>query len=199
MAHIETNNNQPGILGLLFYKGPTGKALSSLAQTLLHGPSELSSGERELIAAHVSKLNECEFCFESHAAAANAHFGDRGERLNCMINGEAHESLSDKMNALLAIAGKVQRSGKQVTPEDIQTAKKHGASDEEIHDCILIAAAFCMYNRYVDGLGTIPAHESEYPEMGKRMAKKGYKYPPLFLRSFVLRMIEKKRAQSLKQ
>lgn len=197
MAHIETNNSQPGILGLLFYKGPTGKALSTLAHTLLHGPSGLSSGERELIAAHVSKLNECEFCFESHGAAASAHFGDGGKHLNCLIEGVNDEKLSEKVKALLLIAGKVQRGGKNVSPEDVELAKKHGASDEDVHDTVLIAAAFCMYNRYVDGLGTIPANKDEYPAMGERLAKKGYKYPPLFLRSFVLKMIERKSSKNL--
>ena len=85
MTYIKTGINQPGIVELLFYKGPSGKALSQLAHALLHGPSGLSSGERELIASYVSKLNDCEFCHESHGAAVNAHFHDNGHIVSCVI------------------------------------------------------------------------------------------------------------------
>ncbi len=191
MAYINTGVNQPGIIGLLFYKGSTGKALSDLAHTLLLGPSELTSGERELIASYVSKLNNCDFCHDSHTAAANAHLGDGGNTVSCIIDNLNEAPVSDKMKALLKIAAKVQKSGREVRAEDVEMAKKAGASDQDVHDTVLIAAAFCMFNRYVDGLGTIPADTDEYSEMGQRMAK-GYKYPPKFLRRFIVKMMNKK-------
>ncbi|MBN2347736.1 MAG: carboxymuconolactone decarboxylase family protein [Bacteroidales bacterium] len=193
MTYIKTNISQPGIVELLFYKGPTGKALSKLAHTLLHGPSRLSPGERELIASFVSSLNNCEFCYESHSASASVHLNDNGNAANFMKINIAEAPVTDKMKALLTIAGKVQKSGKEVKPEHIEAAKALGATDEEIHDTVLIAAAFCMYNRYVDGLGTnLPASKDEYLDMGKRMANTGYKYPPLFLRKYVIRLMNKK-------
>jgi uncharacterized peroxidase-related enzyme len=192
MTYIRTGIRQPGIVELLFYKGSTGKALSNLAQALLHGPSTLTPGERELIASHVSDLNKCEFCHESHNASANVHFNDGGLITGLVKSGIETAPVSEKMKILLKIAGKVQKSGREVTPELIEDARREGATDEEIHDTVLIAAAFCMYNRYVDGLGTnLPASKSDYLAMGKRMAKTGYKYPPLFLRKFVLRMMKK--------
>ena len=193
MTYINTGINQPGIVELLFYKGPTGKALSNLAHTLLHGPSGLTSGERELIASYVSKLNDCEFCHLSHSAAASEHLNDQGETVRCMVENLNEAPVSLKMKALLDIAGKVQQSGRAVMVEDIDQAKENGATDEDLHDTVLIAAAFCMYNRYVDGLGTIPAEDDDYPDIGKRLAKKGYKYPPLFLRKFVIRMMNRSR------
>jgi uncharacterized peroxidase-related enzyme len=192
MTHISTGINMPGIVELLFYKGSTGKALSNLAHTLLHGPSSLSSGERELIAAYVSRLNNCEFCHESHAAAANTHLNDKGATIKSILESVDHSPVSAKMKALLKIAAKVQKSGREVTPQDISHAKEHGATDEEIHDTVLIAAAFCMYNRYVDGLSTnLPKTKDEYVPMGERLANKGYKYPPLFLRKFVIWMMHR--------
>jgi uncharacterized peroxidase-related enzyme len=192
MTYIKTDIQKPGIVELLFYKGPTGKALSKLAQTLLHGPSPLSQGERELIASYVSNLNNCEFCHESHSASANFHFNDNGKIVNVVKSDPGKAPISEKMKALLSIAAKVQKGGREVTPENIEAARQEGASDEEIHDTVLIAAAFCMYNRYVDGLGTnLPGLKSDYLDMGKRMATKGYKYPPLFLRKFVIRMMNK--------
>lgn len=192
MTYIKSGVDQPGIVELLFYKGPTGKALSNLAHTLLHGPSQLSSGERELIASYVSNLNNCEFCYRSHSASANAHLNDHGETVRCMVKNPNEAPVSEKMKALLAIAGKVKQSGRAVMQEDIDRAREKGATDEDVHDTVLIAAAFCMYNRYVDGLGTRPAADDEYPDIGKRLAKKGYKYPPLFLRKFVIWMMNRK-------
>lgn len=192
MTYIKTGIDQPGIVELLFYKGPTGKALSNLAETLLRGPSDLTSGERELIASYVSNLNDCEFCHESHSAAANAHLGDEGKTVSCVKSDLENAPVSEKMKALLKIAGKVQKSGREVKDQDILIAKNAGASDQDIHDTVLIAAAFCMYNRYVDGLGTgLPKSKDEYPDMGIRLARKGYKYPPLFLRKYVIRMMNK--------
>ena len=195
MAFITTGVNQPGIIGLLFYKGSTGKALSNLAETILRGPSGLTSGERELIASYVSKLNDCSFCHDSHSAAASAHLGDNGNTVNCAVTNINDAPVSDKMKALLKIAARVQKSGKEVSIFDIESARKAGASDQDIHDAVLVAAAFCMFNRYVDGLGTTVARDDEYPEMGERLAKKGYKYPPLFMRKFVVRMMNKKASQ----
>jgi uncharacterized peroxidase-related enzyme len=191
MAHINTGIKQPGIVELLFYKNSTGNALSNLANTLLIETSPLSSGERELIASYVSYLNECEFCHLSHSAAANAHLGDNGKTISCIIENIDTTNISEKLKQLLKIAGKVQKSGKLVTKEDIEVAKLSGATDEEIHDAVLIAAAFCMFNRYVDGLGTTPARKEEYAEMGRRMAK-GYKMPPNFLKKFILKMMNRK-------
>ncbi len=195
MTYITTGVNQPGIIELLFYKGSTGKALSNLAETLLRGPSGLTSGERELIASYVSKLNDCNFCHDSHSAAANAHLGDHGNTVSCVVSNVNNAPVSDKMKALLKIAARVQKSGREVTVRDIEFAKKAGATDEDIHDTVLIAAAFCMFNRYVDGLGTTPAQKDEYPAMGDRLAKKGYKYPPLFLRKFIVSRLNKQSAK----
>jgi alkylhydroperoxidase/carboxymuconolactone decarboxylase family protein YurZ len=83
--------------------------------------------------------------------------------------------ISDKLKSLLVIAGKVQKGGENVTSEDVERARSAGATDKEIHDAVLIAAAFCMFNRYVDGLATWqPQDPQEYREMGELMAKVGY-------------------------
>jgi uncharacterized peroxidase-related enzyme len=191
MAYINTGIKQPGIVELLFYKNVTGNALSNLANALLIETSPLSSGERELIASYVSYLNECEFCHLSHSAAANVHLGDNGKTISCIIENIDTANITDKLKKLLRIAGKVQKSGKLIKEEDIDDAKSSGATDEEIHDTVLIAAAFCMFNRYVDGLGTTPAKKEDYMEMGKRMSK-GYKMPPNFLKKIILKLMNKK-------
>src|SRR5205807_9034860 len=84
-------------------------------------------------------------------------------------------AISDKLKSLLVIAAKVQKGGKHVTSADIEAARAQGATDMEIHDTVLIAAAFCMYNRYVDGLDTLePDDPSEYGAMAELIVGHGY-------------------------
>lgn len=90
----------------------------------------------------------------------------------------ATAEVSPKLKALLNIAGKVQQDGKLVTAGDVAAARKEGATDLEIHDTVLIAAAFSMYNRYVDGLGTLqPTDPGMYTQMGQQLAELGYRTP----------------------
>jgi uncharacterized peroxidase-related enzyme len=176
MAHIKLLNEElPGIVGLLNYRPETARPLLDLAETLLRGPSSLTSGEREIIAASVSYKNDCHFCHTSHAAAAAAHLGSDLGLIDEIKAGLPNTRISDKLRALLNIAHQVQKGGKDVTEDDISEARKQGATDQEIHDTVLIASAFCMYNRYVDGLGTwAPKPNEAYKEMGERMAHVGY-------------------------
>jgi len=177
MAYINVPEGVPGIRSLVLFRPETGKPLYQLAQVLLREDSPLSPAERELIAAHVSSRNNCRFCMESHAAAARCLYGDDKQVVDQVLGDPDLADLSPKMKALLHIAGKVRLSGKEVTPEDIAAARDQGAGDREIHDTVLIAAAFCMFNRYVDGLASwTPTDPAAYEEMGRRMAK-GYVLP----------------------
>ena len=96
------------------------------------------------------------------------------------------------MQALLVISSQTPKGGKHVTTESVALAKAAGATDEDIHDTVLITAAFYMYNRYVDGLGTRISAEEDYKEMGFRLSTKGYKFPPKFLYWLVRRILNKK-------
>lgn len=175
MAHIKLQEGLPGIVGPLTFSPDTAQPLLALAELLLRGPNTLTSAEREMIAAHVSYRNECNFCHLSHSAAAAAHLGGNYDLVECIKVSPETAEISDKMKALLNIAGKVQKDGKLVTSEDVSRARVQGATDKEIHDTVLIAAAFCMYNRYVDGLDTPqPLEREAYKEMGERMAHQGY-------------------------
>ncbi|MEU8269855.1 peroxidase-related enzyme [Sphaerisporangium sp. NPDC049002] len=175
MPHIELGNDAPGIRGLMRYRPETGRVLSDLAETLLRDDNTLSRGERELIASYVSTLNQCKFCSASHKAFAAAQLPGGAETVAHACSDVDTAPVSDKMKALLHIAGAVQRLGTEVTEDHVAAARKAGATDVEIHDTVLIAAAFCMYNRYVDGLGTYaPEDPAAYAQMAEQIVTDGY-------------------------
>jgi uncharacterized peroxidase-related enzyme len=178
MAHIKLPENVPGIRGPMLFSPETTKPLRDFVEVLLRGPNSLPPAEREMIATYVSSQNDCHYCQHTHGAAAAEHLGGNYELIDQLKRDYASAPVSDKLKALLGIAGKVQQGGKYVTTEDVERARAKGATDKEIHATVLIAAAFCMFNRYVDGLATWQPHDAEmYREMGKRLASSGYTVP----------------------
>ncbi|HEY6634787.1 MAG TPA: peroxidase-related enzyme [Acidimicrobiia bacterium] len=175
MPHIELTTDTPGIRSLFLYRPETGRPLTELAEVLLRGDSTLTRGERELIAAYVSRLNDCDFCAWSHGAFA-AHQLEDGDDVVAAVHADADSApVSEKVRTLLRIAGKVQVSGLEVTVDDVTTARAAGASDMEIHDTVLIAAAFCMFNRYVDGLRVVtPEDPAAYDATAEMIVTAGY-------------------------
>jgi uncharacterized peroxidase-related enzyme len=178
MAHINVPEGVPGIRSLVMFRPESGQHLYALVQVLLRGESPLSEAERELIAAYVSSRNECKFCMSSHAAAARYLYKDKKEIVDLVLDEYQSAPISAKLKALLNIAGKVQQNGKLVTDRDVNAAREAGANDRDIHDTVLIAATFSLFNRYVDGLATLtPTDPDVYDEMGKRLGEKGYVLP----------------------
>ncbi|MER7416586.1 carboxymuconolactone decarboxylase family protein [Micromonospora peucetia] len=179
MAHIDLGVDEtelPGIRGPLRFRPETGQPLLELVEVLLRGPHPLTPGERELIAAYVSGRNECTYCCSAHSAYAAAQL-DEGMTLVDQVRADLDNApISAKLRALLRIAAAVQVSGREVTPELVEAARAEGATDLEIHDTVLIAAAFCMFNRYVDGLGTQPAADPGwYAQASERIVNTGYR------------------------
>jgi uncharacterized peroxidase-related enzyme len=175
MPYIEVNNDYPGIRGLMAFRPETAGPLGELANILLRDTDGLSRAERELIATHVSYLNDCFYCHHSHGEIATCYLDGNRDLVDQVRKDYRQAAISDKLKALLNIAGKVQKSGKAVLPEDVEGARAAGASDKDIHDTVLIAAAFCLFNRYVDGLGaTTPTDLSTYPPRARQIVEKGY-------------------------
>jgi uncharacterized peroxidase-related enzyme len=175
MAYIALPEGVPGIRGPMMFRPETAKPMNELVDVLLRGPHTLSPGERVLIATYVSAENDCRYCQTIHGAIAAHHLGGNEELVLRVKHDFEQAEISGKMKALLAIAGKVQDGGKNVTPEDIERARKQGATDLEIHDTVLIAAMFCMCNRYVDGLATWAPDDPEfYRQRAALVAVNGY-------------------------
>ena len=175
MPHIDVDPNLPGIRSLMAFSPETAEPMGKLANLMLRTNEGLSMAEREMIAAYVSYLNDCFYCQQSHGAIAVCYLnGD--EALVAQVKKDyEHADISDKLKALLSIAGSVQKGGKYVTEAQIEKAKQEGATDRDIHDTVLIAAMFCMFNRYVDGLASnTPTDLSSYPLRAKQVATHGY-------------------------
>jgi len=175
MPHIQLPDGLPGIRGPMAFRPETAKPLNELAEVLLRSENSLTRGERELIATYVSSLNDCFFCQNAHGGIAqhylqcDMHFIDEVKKDFNSVD------IPDKLKALLSIAASVQKGGKNVTELQVEKARSLGATDLEIHDTVLIAAAFCMFNRYVDGLGTwAPQDRQIYVDRGKTRAEEGY-------------------------
>ena len=186
MAHIDLPAEIPGIGAAFAYRPETAKPMRELAHILLFEPGPdagLTSHDRELIASYVSSRNTCYFCQTSHGAAAAHHPGGSAGLVAAVWDNPETADISGKLKALLTIAAHVQGDAKTVTPEMIERARAEGATDLDLHDTVLIAAAFCMYNRYVDGLATWqPRNGAIYEAMGKRLAENGYAQPVLVSR-----------------
>jgi uncharacterized peroxidase-related enzyme len=175
MAYIDLPEGLPGIRGPMAFRPETAKPLNELAEVLLRSENTLTRGERELIATFVSSLNDCFFCQNAHGGIAQHYLQCDMDFIDGVKRDFQSASISDKMKALLAIAGSVQKGGKMVTESQVDRARELGASDREIHDTVLIAAAFCMFNRYVDGLATWAPQDREfYIKRGKKRAEEGY-------------------------
>ncbi len=175
MPHIPVSPTTPGIRGLFEFRPETAQPLLRLAHVLLHGESPLSKGERELIATFVSHGNCCKFCTMSHAAAARHHYGEHHDVVDAVVYRNDRSGVSELFSVLLDIAERVRIGGRNVPDELVAQARTLGAVDRHIHDTVLIAAAFCMYNRYVDGLRALtPEKYEDYLTMGERMATIGY-------------------------
>src|SRR5215510_12926118 len=175
MPHITLPEGLPGIRGPMAFRPETAKPLNELVDILLRGAHILTRGERELIATYVSAQNDCQYCQTIHGAVAAHHLHGNEDLVVSVKADPEHARISDKLKALLTIAAKTAQSGKAVTAEDIERARQHGATDFEIHDTVLIAAVFCLCNRYVDGLATwAPDDPAFYRQRAAMVAEHGY-------------------------
>ncbi|MFC8535854.1 carboxymuconolactone decarboxylase family protein [Streptomyces sp. NPDC057249] len=178
MTHIALDNDLPGISGLMANRPDTAAPLNQLAETLLRAPASLPQGERELIAAYVSHLNRTPFCAGSHGAFAAAQLEDGRAVVDAVLADPATAPVSPRLRALLAVAAEVQAAARPVTAAAVAEAREAGASDTDLHDTVLIAASFCMFNRYVSCLDTaLPESDDYYLASARRITTVGYGRP----------------------
>jgi alkylhydroperoxidase/carboxymuconolactone decarboxylase family protein YurZ len=150
MPHVDLGSDAFGIRSLFEYRPETALPLCELAEVLLRGPS-------------------------SHAAFAAAQLPSGMTVVDQVRADPDSAPIDTKLRPLLRIAAAVQWGGKNVRAQDVEAAREAGADDQEIHDTVLIAAAFCMYNRYVDGLATnLPEDRAQYAKNAEGIVSEGY-------------------------
>jgi uncharacterized peroxidase-related enzyme len=172
----------PGILAAIRLTPGLGIHLRGLADELLVNDfpgATLERAEREMLATAVSAANDCFYCMDSHGAFANALL-ERSETLELAplvdeIKLGSSEGFDDKMRALLEIARTVRRAPRELTAADVAVARAAGATDADVQLAVLIAAAFSMYNRMVEGFRarTLPSPDA-YAARATEIAAHGY-------------------------
>jgi uncharacterized peroxidase-related enzyme len=176
----------PGILTALNLTPELGIHLRGLADELLvndFAGATISRAEREMLATATSAANDCFYCMDSHGAFATALLERDGETervpvIDAIKTGSS-EGLGEKMGALLHIARTVQRDPFELTADDVAAAHAAGASDQDVQLAVLIASAFSMYNRLVEGFRAMtPPVTDVYAEVAARIAEHGYSYQP---------------------
>jgi uncharacterized peroxidase-related enzyme len=175
----------PGIGTAIRLTPGLGVHLRGLADELLvydYPGATLTRAEREMLATAVSAGNDCFFCMDSHAAHAAALLERSGTTellpsLDELKDGSA-EGLDAKMRALLSIASIVRREPRELSSAEVGLATEAGATDADIQLAVLIAAAFSMYNRLVEGFRarTAPTPDA-YRERAVEIAEHGYSPP----------------------
>lgn len=172
----------PGIVAVMRLSPGLEVHLRGLADELLVKDvpgATLTRSERELLATAVSAANDCFYCMDSHGAFASELLRrGNADSVDALVDrvklGDAG-GLGPKMEALLAIARGVQRNPRNVRREDVARALKAGATDEDTQLAVLIASAFCMYNRMVDGLrAKTPPSTEAYRSRATEIAEHGY-------------------------
>jgi uncharacterized peroxidase-related enzyme len=170
-AHIAVDPDVPGIGSLFKFRPDTAAIMMSLGKVLLRDNSIILPSHRQLIASYVSWLNQCKWCCNVHSSIAAHLPGVDASIVQAVKDDFETAPIPEKIKAFLNIASKVQGDARTVSDEDIARARAHGATDLEIHDVVLIAAMYCMNNRYVMGLDALtPEDPAFYEKYGKALA-----------------------------
>ncbi len=172
----------PGILAAIRLTPGLGVHLRGLADELLvhdFPGSTLVRAQREMLATAVSAANDCFYCMDSHGAFATALLQSTGAThlvpLIDTIKLGSSEGLDPKMQALLHISRTVRRDPRELTAGDVEAALAAGATDADTQLAVLIAAAFSMYNRMVDGFrAQTPPSAEAYRARAGEIAEHGY-------------------------
>ncbi len=175
----------PGILTAIRLTPGLGVHLRGLADELLvndFAGATISRGEREMLATAVSAANDCFYCMDSHGAFASANFERGGvtdsEPLIDGIKLGSFGAFDDKMQALFHIARTVRGEPRELTAADVAAAHAAGATDADVQLAVLIAAAFSMYNRMVEGFRARTAPTADvYRDRAAEIAEHGYSQP----------------------
>jgi uncharacterized peroxidase-related enzyme len=172
MPFFKALTRDSGVRDILRLNKPVGRALIALHDALLRGDSPLTPAQHELIAAYVSGLNECQYCFGVHAETARL-FGMPEEQLRKLLFDPDHVEMEPRMRPLLEYVRRLALSPQQLVQADADAVFAAGWSERALHDAILTTCLFSFMNRLLDGHGCTGS-EQAHKERGLRLAREGY-------------------------
>ena len=140
---------------------------------VLRQPASISPGIRELIAAYTSRLNECGFCTEAHAAAAGELLGDQ-DLVARVLRDPEQAPLDERTRVLLRFVRVITTNLPAVSGADVQTVRAAGWDDEAIYFAITTCALFNFYNRWITATGVPRMSDEAHREQGRALAARGY-------------------------
>jgi uncharacterized peroxidase-related enzyme len=172
MPFFKSLPEDAGVRHIVQLNKPVGRALIELHEALMRGDSPLTAAQHELIAAYVSGLNECQYCYGVHAQTAQA-FGVPEDNLRRMLFDLNDVQLEARMRPLLEYVRRLTVSPHQVVQADADAVFAAGWSERALHDAILTTCLFNFMNRLLEGHGC-KGNQEVFKDRGLGLAKGGY-------------------------
>lgn len=161
-----------GVRQALFLNEEAGRLLSGYHQQILRGDSPLTVAERELIAAYVSGLNNCRYCYETHRETA-INFEVSGDLIAALVADPEVKAAPERLRPLLRYARKLTLDHTNMQAEDVDAVRDAGWDERALHDLILVASMFNFMNRFVHGHG-IEGSPEQWKMSGAYLSQRGY-------------------------
>ena len=172
MTHFSYSRDFKGVAEVFLRSPDVYRPLLEFIETVMVGDSELSKVEREIIAAHVSNMNGCDFCLQAHRATLTA-MGASNDTVRTLDQGMHIEGVSNSLKHLLMFAEKLTRTPATIRQSDIESLIKAGIAEQTIEDTINVIALFNYVNRLVDAFG-VEGNPDYFKMVGSSLAKSGY-------------------------
>lgn len=164
----------PDAARLVFYRpGFYGARAKEFTHEAMRGPSDWSVGDRELMAAYVSKVNETAFCIRAHTATASQAYQD-GPRVAAVLADLESAPVEEPLRATLRMLGKLTREG-EVGAEDMREVLAAGVSPQQVKDALAVCAAFNVTDRLADAFGFEVLSPEGFEAGAKYLLKRGYR------------------------
>lgn len=163
----------PDAARLVFYRPDFyGVPAKQFTQRAMRGPSLWSVGDRELMAAYISRINECAFCIKAHSAVSALAYDDI-DKIEKVFADLKTAPIDPQLRATLAMLGKLTREH-HINADDIQAVMTAGVSPQQIEDALAVCFAFNVTNRLADAFGFFVPSDDAFEAGAKYLMKRGY-------------------------
>ena len=174
LIRIMSGRPLPDAAKLVFYRPDFyGARAKEFTHEAMRGPSAWTVGDRELMAAYVSKVNDSAFCIGAHTATASQAYRD-GPRVAAVLADLDSAPVEEPLRATLRMLGKLTAEGK-LSPGDMREVLAAGVSAEQVEDALAVCAAFNTTDRLADAFGFEVLTPEGFAAGAKYLLKRGYR------------------------